>query len=66
MLLKVSAIVFWIATAVLIIELVYIRMHGSTPDRVTLAGDFGSIWGASGAIWLSLKVQAWWKKRKVT
>ena len=61
---NICAIVFWIATAALIILFVYIRMNGTTPDRTNLAGDFGTAWGASGGIWLGLKIQGRWKKRK--
>jgi hypothetical protein len=50
---------------VLVIIFIGIRMHGATSNGVAVVGDLGTIWGANGAVWLVLKVQAWWKKKKV-
>jgi hypothetical protein len=62
---KVSSIAFCIATAALIGLIIYIRINGSTPDSIDLAGDNGKVAGGSGGLWLALKGQGWWKKGKL-
>lgn len=58
------ALLVWLAdSGALVFLLVYIWLNGNSPDRSTLAGDLGMIWGAIGAAIGYDFVKTKWKAR---